>query len=152
MSRAIFPESFLQRITGFQQATKDLSPIMPKLEELVYLDNEEGLLRGTDKDGRPLTPLSPVTLKNPRRGSGGPLIPQGRSSRFIADYRVSSIRRGDGIWMLLGSWEGIPFAQYHFEGTNRLPRRDLRGIRPKGREKIMAALRNWLLSRLRRAT
>jgi hypothetical protein len=154
VSRAIFPESFLMKIQGFQKAASDLSPIMPTLEKLAWEDNEEGLLRGTDKDGRDLVPLSPRTLANPRRGPGGPLIPRSRASRFIANYRVGSIRRGDGNWTIIGAWEnilskkGVPFAPFHFDGAGRLPRRDLRGVRPEGRQKITDALSNWLKSKL----
>lgn len=156
MSRAIFPESFLARIKGFSEATKDISPIMPELEKLVWNDNAEGLLRGTDKDGHPLAPLSPRTLANPKRGPGGPLVPRGRASRFIDHYRVSSFQQGSGSsWTIIGAWmdivssKGVPFAPFHFQGSGRLPQRDLRGVRPEGQTKLRRALSDWLLGRLR---
>lgn len=154
MSRAIFPETFLTKIQGIKQATQDLSPIMPTLESIAWKDNEEGLLAGTDKDGHALAPLSPRTLANKNRGSGGPLVPRGRASRFIANYRVASIKKGPGAWLLIGTWVNIlskkkvPFAEFHFSGTNRLPIRDLRGIRPAGKAKMQQVLSDWLLSKM----
>lgn len=152
--QVIYPETFLARIQGFEQALNDLSPIMPTLEKIVWDDNAEGLLRGEDKDGRPLAPLSPRTLANPKRGPGGPLVPRGKMSRFIANYRVTSMQRGTGSWILIGSWmnilskSGVPFAPFHFEGSGHLPQRDLRGLRPAGMTKIREALRQWLSSKL----
>lgn len=142
------------KIKGFQSATHDLAPIMPTLEEIMWKDNEEGLMRGTDAMGRPLARLAQSTLANPHRGPGGPLVPRGRLSRFIANYVVGSFRRGDGRWAMIGAWQnlvsdkGTPFASFHFEGRGRLPVRDLRGVRRPGKEKIRNALVDFFLGRL----
>lgn len=154
MSRATFPEAFLARIQGFQHAVHDITPIIPTLEEIVWNDNADGLMAGTDKDGRDLVPLAESTLKR-RKGAGPPLIPRWRLSRFIANYRVTSIQKGSpsdwdiiGVWMNILSKTGVPFAEFHFEGRGRLPQRDLRGVRPAGQVKMQEALTLWLMMKL----
>jgi hypothetical protein len=47
--------------------------------------------------------------------------------------------------------KGIPFLRYHFNGDGRLPRRDLRGVRPAGIEKMRAAMNNWIRLEIRQA-
>lgn len=153
-SKVVFPDSFLLRIRGLQRANRDAGrEVMPALERIAWEDNRDGLLASTDKDGRPLAPLSAATLKDRARGSGGPLVPRGRQSRAIANYRVTSFQRQDGNWVLLGAWQnvlsrrGVPFLGFHAEGRGHLPVRDIFGVRPTGKQKIQAAMKAWLLSR-----
>jgi hypothetical protein len=88
---------------------------------------------------------------------GRPLAPRGQFSRVITnlltDYDDS--RRSSGRWEAWGYWEGVvsvkgvPFLIYHFDGDGHLPQRDLRGVRPEGRERAKAALRAWAIDMVR---
>jgi phage gpG-like protein len=49
------------------------------------------------------------------------------------------------------STRGVPFLDAHFTGAStgrghavHLPRRDLRGVRPQGRQEAVVALNEWL--------
>jgi hypothetical protein len=62
----------------------------------------------------------------------------------------------DGVWFAVGQWadivdtEGRPFLPYHLEGAGRLPKRDIAGVRPEGRERAMELLRRFALRLVRR--
>lgn len=150
-SRVTFPDSFLARIKNLQRASQDAGEVMPELERLAWQDNADGLMASTDKDGRPLAPLAQSTLKNRHRGPGGPLVPNGRQSRFIKNYRDTSFRRSDGNWVIVGTWmnvlskRGVPITPFHVEGRGRNPVRDIAGVRPTGRKNIAAAFRAYLM-------
>ena len=148
-----FPDSFLLRVQRLQGASMDAGKeIMPELERLAWEDNRDGLLAGKDKDGQRFAPLAASTLKY-RKGTGPPLIPNRTRSRMIANYGVTSFRRSDGNWVILGAWrnvlskKGVPFIPFHADGTRFMARRDLVGVRPEGKRKIGAALTQWLLSK-----
>ena len=111
------------------------------IKQIVIADNADKLLKGVDKNGNPLAPLAPSTLKNPRRGSGPPLIPRGARSRFITNFEVTWEIQGSsmalkGRYVNILSKSGRSFVQYHLNGTSRLPKRDVAGITPKGWQKI----------------
>lgn len=81
--------------------------------------------------------------------SGPPLAPRDQFSRVITNYKTDFAELRPGYWTTTFWWEdvvsvkGVSFLRYHFDGTNKLPRRDLRGVRPAGVAKAMEALRNW---------
>jgi hypothetical protein len=100
-----------------------------------------------------------------RRLGGPPLAPRGTASRVITNLHTGSGRESDTRWYVIGYWEdvvssgGVPFLIAHFEGRTittkraviKLPRRDLRGLRPAGREKARTALRAWARDEVRQA-
>jgi len=73
--------------------------------------------------------------------TGPPLAPRGLNSRIIRNYFTHSGFDGktyfaEAVLVDILSKKGIPFMQYHFDGEGRLPKRDLRGVRPEGMLKI----------------
>jgi hypothetical protein len=88
---------------------------------------------------------------------GPALAPRRQFSRVITnlltDYDDS--QRASGQWEAWGYWEGVvsakgvPFLIYHFDGEGNNPQRDLRGVRPEGRERAKAALRAWAIDMVR---
>jgi hypothetical protein len=112
-----------------------------RVRAIVIEGNRAGLLAGTDKQGRPLAPLAPSTLRD-RKGTGPPLVPRGEASRFISGFRAEWIEEAGGYvlhcgWAGLDSRDGRPFAGYHLTGAGRLPKRDVGGIRPSDWQKII---------------
>lgn len=106
------------------------------MQVIVQLDHEEMLLRGVDRYGVPRAPLAESTLANKRRGPGPSLIPRFLSSRFATHVDILW-RESSGRRMLVKDFgnilndRGQPFAQYHLNGTPKMPRRDVGGITPK---------------------
>jgi hypothetical protein len=80
---------------------------------------------------------------------GPPLAPRDQFSRVITNYKADYARLPSGNWATTFFWDevvspkGVDFLKYHFDGAGRLPRRDLRGIRPEGRQEALRALQNW---------
>jgi hypothetical protein len=93
-----------------------------------------------------------LTSREYRLLGGPPLAPRGQFSRVITNFKTTYTdpRQGGKEWAVVGAWDdvvnknGVHFLPFHFNGTGRLPRRDLRGIRPAGMAKAMDALRNWV--------
>ena len=92
-----------------------------------------------------------LTTAQYRLLGGPPLAPRDQFSRVITNLKVTIGGPPNGApnWYAEGAWDqvvnvkGQPFLKYHFEGSGRLPRRDLRGVRPQGIAKAIDALRNW---------
>jgi hypothetical protein len=88
---------------------------------------------------------------------GPPLAPRGRYSRVITNLLTDHAKLREGLWQVTYWWDevvdvkGNPFLRYHFEGAGRLPRRDLRGLRPAGQAKAQQALMSWARDTLRQA-
>lgn len=92
-----------------------------------------------------LTTAQYLELTGPR------LAPRRERSRVIKNLHTEI--RSDppaGTWEVVGAWaevvsvKGVRFLSYHFNGTGRLPRYDLRPIRPKDREFALNALRAFV--------
>jgi len=87
---------------------------------------------------------------------GPPLAPRGAFSRVITNlvtgYEVlaSGAYSAYGLWNEVVNAKGRKFLHYHFEGTGRLPVRDLRGVRPEGVERARKAAKAWMLDLIRR--
>jgi len=105
-----------------------------------------------------------LTSAEYRRLGGPPLAPRGAFSRVITNLKFRSGRVSAMVWQAIGYWDqvvstkGVPFLQAHFDGARagkrrrvKLPRRDLRGVRPGGLEKARRALRAWALDLIRRS-
>ncbi len=91
-----------------------------------------------------------------RKLDGPPLAPRRQFSRVITNLLTDfQDGRKHGQWMAWGWWDGVlsakgvAFLHYHFTGAGRLPRRDLRGIRPEGLERARKALQAWSLDIVR---
>jgi hypothetical protein len=98
---------------------------------------------------------------------GPPLAPRGTNSRVVTNLKTRYGRSGPLglLWEATGYWDdvvdknGQPFLHYHFDGASgggrrknvTLPRRDLRGIRPEGRDRAKRALRAWIIDVIRSA-
>lgn len=89
-----------------------------------------------------------------RRLTGPPLAPRGKFSRVITNLRVAWERFAES-WVAFGYWDevvskkGVHFLPFHFDGEGHLPKRDLRGVRPGGREKAARAARAWAIDTVR---
>ncbi len=97
-----------------------------------------------------------LTSSQYRKLDGPPLAPRRKASRVIKNLDIGSFydpATGKGIafgaWKGVVSKKGVAFLAFHFNGEGRLPRRDLRGVRPWGREQAKQALRRWWKSLLK---
>ena len=97
-----------------------------------------------------------------RRLAGPPLAPRGASSRVITNLKTGYQRTTSAVWEAYGYWDevvstkGVPFLIAHFTGAEvgrdhrvKLPRRDLRGVRPEGVALAREAAANWAMDRIR---
>jgi hypothetical protein len=90
-----------------------------------------------------------------RQLDGPPLAPRRQFSRVITNLLTAFGRISSHTWQAIGYWnevlskKGRPFLMYHFNGEGRLPKRDLRGIRPEGRDKAQKAARAWMIDQIR---
>lgn len=97
-----------------------------------------------------------LTPREYGRLAGPPLAPRGRFSRVITNLRTQFGRLSATAFQAIGYWDqvvstkGVPFLLAHFEGRGRLPKRDLRGVRPEGVAKARTALRAWAIDFIRR--
>lgn len=77
-----------------------------------------------------------LTTAEYRKLTGPAMAPRGDESRSIANLFTRHFKQG-GTWIAQGAWinvvsaKGRPFLRYHFRGNGTLPRRDLRGVRPR---------------------
>jgi hypothetical protein len=149
-SAVVWPGSvaFKRRIAEMEALAKPGSRAVVRarddIGQIVKDGNREGLLAGTDRYGRAMTPLAESTLKR-RRGSGPPLVPRGSASRPIRNFVVNWVSAASG-WVMVAGWTGMarggkPWMQYHITGGKYLPRRDPAGIRPRHWNLIRARIR-----------
>ena len=92
---------------------------------------------------------------------GPPLAPRRAFSRVITNLLTRFGQTAKGSWEAIGYWneivsrKGVKFLQYHFDGAplargkGRLPKRDLRGLRPEARDKARKSARAWMLDIIR---
>ena len=97
-----------------------------------------------------------------RKLTGPPLAPRGMFSRVITNLQTTFVRESSSKWFAVGAWidvvstKGVAFLGAHFKGDRvgrrpgfRLPVRDLRGVRPEGREKARKAAIAWMTDQVR---
>lgn len=90
-----------------------------------------------------------------RKLDGPPLAPRGAFSRVITNLMTGYEVLSNGNWSVYGLWDqvvsvkSVAFLKYHFNGTGRLPVRDLRGVRPEGVEKARKAALAWMMDQIR---
>jgi hypothetical protein len=82
--------------------------------------------------------------------TGPRLAPRGEASRVIKNLHTEIRNLDGGTWEVVGAWlqvvsnEGVPFLPFHFEGDGRLPRYDLRPVRPEDLQFAANALRAFV--------
>jgi hypothetical protein len=96
-----------------------------------------------------------------QRLTGPPLAPRGQFSRVITNLRLGEpIKESENRWIAFCYWDevvsrtGFSFLPVHFNGEplgkyGPSIRRDLRGVRPEGKQKCRAALRAWTIDMIR---
>ena len=96
-----------------------------------------------------------LTTAEYKKLTGPPLAPRGERSRVIANLQTTVGQNGPefyamGTWHEVVDCKGRQFLDAHFEGKSvgrggrtKLPRRDLRGVRPWGMAKARAATIKW---------
>lgn len=90
--------------------------------------------------------------------SGPALAPRGQFSRVITNLLTDfdDSQRESGVWEAYGYWDevvsvkGVAFLKFHFDGEGQ-KQRDLRGVRPAGREEGRLAARAWALATVRKS-
>jgi hypothetical protein len=91
-------------------------------------------------------PNNNLTTAAYKKLTGPALAPRGEESRVITNHRGEWGRTAKGYFFVRWYWKdvlsakGRAFLRAHFRGIGRLPRRDLRGIRPESRVKVKAAI------------
>lgn len=136
---------------------KDGAPLAPvtyrngrvrpvKFRQGAAMGTRAGRFKGRRKGGQGRLPNNNLTTEEYKLYDGGPLAPRGEHSRVIANLVKRTPRKNKGVWEILCAWldvldpKGRALLPRHFEGRGRLPQRDLRGVRPQGMERAVAAL------------
>lgn len=94
-------------------------------------------------------PHGNLTTAEYKKLDGPPLAPRRDESRVISNYRVAEKRITTDQIEVVMAWadvlnvKGEPFLKYHFNGQGQL-KRDLRGIRPWGWDRLRSAVRQWV--------
>lgn len=155
MSRVEWPatQSVTQWLSGVQSALSPGSAIQKSVRDdirrIAVQDHERKMLTGITKDGLPRAPLSARTLANPKRGPGPSLVPRGRQSRYITQYRVQWEQQGNQNrwamsmrfdWFTSKTGFPIPLAHEHGVRSRNLPARPVMGLTPEGLREIAARI------------
>lgn len=126
---------------------KDGNPLVP----VKYRTGRPGKLkrkstiRNWRTQGSLTSPNDSLTTSEYRKLTGPPLAPRGLDSRVVRNFETAAGFTGkewfvESFLTNVLNRKGEPFMHYHFDGSGRLPVRDLRGIRPEGRERIKKLL------------
>lgn len=110
----------------------DVGQILLGLQQVIFLQNRDGLLEGTDRDGAPM--VATVREQTPEGhwvsyhlpdgrlakyyqagrsgdryedGDGRPLNPHGLASRAITNLQTFAEERGPNEWAAVGEWIGV---------------------------------------------
>ncbi len=95
-----------------------------------------------------------LTTAQYKKMTGPRLAPRRRASRVITNH-VVKVETGPNRLRVVGGWADVvskdnkPFLHYHFEGTGRMDRYDLRGVRQWGLTKALQMQRTWIRSIMR---
>jgi hypothetical protein len=102
-----------------------------------------------------------LTSSEYRRLTGPPLAPRSQFSRVITNLRLGQpIKEAENRWIAFCYWDevvstsGFSFLLVHFNGeplgrNGPSIKRDLRGVRPEGKQRCRAALREWTIDMIR---
>ncbi len=87
-----------------------------------------------------------LTSAQYRALTGPRLAPRREASRAVKNLHTQVLSDGSGRWEVVGAWsdvvsrKGVPFLPFHFAGAGRLPRYDLRPVRPQDLQFCSVAL------------
>lgn len=105
--------------------------------------------------------LDNLTTSEYRRLTGPRLAPRRAESRIVRNLRLRTPifeRTANGSrWVVSAAWvdvlsrKGVPFLRAHFDGRNRLPKYDLRGVRPAGMRKARELWIRWARAAVQQA-
>jgi len=108
-------------------------------------------LSGGEAIGFKPGPSGNMSPKEYRKATGPPLAPRGPASRVISNYAVRALVEDggntvgvEGGWNDVVSKKGFEFLPVHFNGSGRLPRRNLVGLRAWGKAQAHKELRAWI--------
>lgn len=94
-----------------------------------------------------------LTRDQYKRATGPRDAPRRSMSRVITNLTLREpYQDGSGTWWVEAYWadvvsrQGRPFLKFLFDGTRFIPKYDLRGVRPAGKQMAMSLLRSWLNS------
>jgi hypothetical protein len=100
-----------------------------------------------------------LTTAQYRKLTGPRLAPRRAQSRIIKNLRLQTPTfarsAAGGTWTVSAAWVGVvskkgkPFLKAHFDGANRLPQYDLRGVRPEGMRKARELWIRWARAAIR---
>lgn len=153
---------------------KGSDELAARLSQAIVDGNRRDRLAGVDRNGVPLVPLLSKRRGRYKGATGPPLAPFRERSRVITKFECRISRKwGFGNFQLSAGWRdvlsdppkggsvfarfvrrvsrgkgGIPFLPFHFEGSGRLPKRDLAGISPKTEAELAEIVRSHVRGRL----
>lgn len=124
--------------------------------------DRKGKLRGTVKHEHQVGPSAAglhgnLTAAEYRKLTGPRLAPRREASRVITNLHTQHGRDpgqantwfAEGAWFDVLSNKGVPFLGAHFKGRNKLPKYDLRPIRPDDRRTMATQLRKFIAKLLK---
>ena len=143
----------LSGVDGYNQPFPPLKYRMGKGRRTAM---RRGKFFGTVKHEHQIGPLAAglhgnLTTAEYQQLTGPRLAPRRDGSRVITNLHTQHGRDGaGGNWFAEGAWfdvvsvKGVPFLGAHFKGRNRLPKYDLRPIRPEDRLAMATQLRTYI--------
>jgi hypothetical protein len=121
----------------------------------------EGFGKGRRRRFADNPPGDNLTASQYRKLTGPRLAPRRADSRIIRNLRlrVPIFERTPtgNRWVVSAAWvdvvskKGVPFLNAHFNGRNRLPKYDLRGVRPAGMRKARELWIRWARAAIQQA-
>ena len=125
---------------------------VPEARSILLRGRTRAALRGTDKDGQTLLPITRATAARRRRAGKGPgpaMAPDGASSSTVADFQVTGQVNGGRLLMLV-DWPNSPWVGIHARGVaTKLGTivRDIAGVDPETLQELTEAFADHLLDR-----
>lgn len=131
----------------------DLSGFVPTAKRILRVGRMRAALRGTDKDGRPLTPVSRETEKRrarARKGSGPPLAPDGPDSSTVQDFEVAGRASGNKVHLAV-DWPNSPWVGHHARGIptkNGVVVRNIAGVDTQTLQELTDAFADYVMGQV----
>lgn len=152
-------DALARRCQEIQEAARPgsraLNAMRKDMARIVVDDHREMMLRGVDGRGRERAQLADSTQEDRRRGPGPSLIPNRERSRFYRNVETLWQTVG-GVMVLVKRLfnivdkKGRSIIEYHLNGATkrgsrwRLPKRDVRGITPRGWARLRERQRQFV--------
>lgn len=121
-----------------------------EVARIIEEGNREGILAGTDAEGKPFADLAPSTIRRGRGGFGPPTAPRNSASQVIDRFRVVVEKGYGNEYVVRASWPGATHIRFFATGAKyragseragqyRTPIRNVVGIRPATMRKLEEA-------------